>query len=60
MKTQNVYGVEMTELENMIFSKWVSNNGIAMNTKTIEERRKITSDWLSSEQNNILNHDTDN
>lgn len=55
MKMENVYGVEMTELENMIFSKWVSNNGIAMNTKTIEERRIITSDWLlnTREQNNL-------
>lgn len=56
MKTTNVYGVEMTELENMIFSKWVSNNGIAMNTKTTEGRREITSDWLlnTRERNNLL------
>lgn len=48
MKKLNVYGVELTELENMMFSKWVSNEGIAMNTKTEEERMQITSDWLNT------------
>jgi hypothetical protein len=48
MKKLNVYGIELTELENMKFSKWVSNEGIAMNTKTEEERKQITSDWLKS------------
>jgi len=48
MKKLNVYGVELTELENMMFSKWISNNGIAMNTKTEEERKQITTDWLNT------------
>jgi len=48
MRTLNVYGVEMTELENMMFSKWISNQGISMNTKTNEERIEIASDWLLS------------
>jgi hypothetical protein len=47
MKMLNVYGVELTELENMIFSKWVSNEGISMNTKTEIERKEITLNWLN-------------
>jgi hypothetical protein len=47
MKKLNVYGVELTELENMIFSKWVSNEGISMNSKTVEERKQITINWLN-------------
>ena len=45
-KKLKVYGVVMTELENMMFSKWVSNEGIAMNTKSEDEQTKITSDWM--------------
>ena len=45
-KELKVYGVVMTELENMMFSKWVSNEGIAMNTKSEDEQTKITSDWM--------------
>ncbi len=50
MKKLNVYGVEMTELENMMFSKWVSNNSISMNTKTEYERYEITLAWLEQQQ----------
>lgn len=46
MKKLNAYGVEMTELENMMFSKYVSNNNIAMNTLTESERTKLTQEWL--------------
>lgn len=47
MKKLDVYGVEMTELENMMFSKWISNEGIAMNTKTEIERKEIALNWLT-------------
>ena len=53
MKKEIVYGVEMTSLENMIFSKYVSNNNIAMNTKTINERTEITLNWLKNERNKV-------
>ena len=36
----------MTSLENMMFSKYVSNNNIAMNTKTEIEREEIALSWL--------------
>jgi len=49
MKKLNVYGVEMTELENMMFSKWVLNNSIAMNTKNENERYEITLAWLEKQ-----------
>ena len=39
----------MTELENMQFSKWISNEGIAMNTKTEAERTELTQFWLNSQ-----------
>ena len=41
MKTYNVYGVEMTSLEEMRFSKHLDNERIAMNTFYKEERKKI-------------------
>jgi len=52
MEKLNIYGVELTELENMMFSKWISNNGIAMSTKTEEERTHITSEWLNIKLDN--------
>lgn len=52
MKTEIVYGVEMTEIENMIFSKFLSNNGIAMNTMTESQRTECTQLWLN--QNRII------
>jgi predicted transcriptional regulator len=47
-KTKLVYGVEMTSLEEMHFAKFLANKGIAMNTKTKEERYSITKEWLDS------------
>ena len=48
VRTQIVYGVKMTSLENMAFSKYVSNNNIAMNTKIEKERTHITLNWLNN------------
>jgi len=45
-KTEMVYGVKMTSLENMIFSKYLSNNNISMNTKLESDRTQTTLDWL--------------
>lgn len=46
-KSVEVYGIEMTSLQEIMFSKYLSNNGIAMNTKTKEERTKIVLEWLN-------------
>lgn len=46
MKTKNVYNVEMTSIQEMLFSKHIRNNGIAMNTKTAKEREDFTIKWL--------------
>lgn len=48
MKNVIVYGVEMTSFQEMIFQKYISNAGIAMNTKFIEQRAAITKEWLKS------------
>lgn len=45
-KTKPVYGVEMTSLEEMRFAKYIANDGIAMNTKTKEERYLIAKEWF--------------
>lgn len=42
----NHYGIEMTSLESQNFEKWLSSSNIAMNTKTVEERKKVASGWL--------------
>lgn len=46
MKKTLVYGIEMTSLEQMTSSKFLSANGIAMNTKTAEERERLALEWL--------------
>jgi len=47
-KTIDRYGVQLTTEQGMILSKYLSNKGIAMNTKTPDERKKIVLDWLKS------------
>lgn len=38
-----VHGVQLTSLQEMLFSKWINNNNIAMNTLTSEQRTaKVT------------------
>lgn len=46
IKTVDVYGLKMSSLEEMMFSKYIRENGIAMNTKTADERLAIALDWL--------------
>jgi len=46
MKYVDVYGVKLTPIENMKFSKYCSNNGLAMNTKTVDERKELVIKWL--------------
>jgi len=53
MKTETVYGVQMTSLQNMMFSKYVSNNNIAMNTHTEAERTRITQEWLDNNKSSM-------
>lgn len=56
-KTVDVYGVQLTTMQEMLFSKYMANNNIAMNTKKPDERKKIVNDWLNSltEYNEALN-----
>jgi len=46
MTTYPTYGVEMTSLEQMAFFKFISNNNIAMNTKTADDRERLALEWL--------------
>ena len=55
MKTYSVYGVKMTSLQELIFSKYINNCNIAMNTKTAEERQEIAKKWLESQ--NVEDHE---
>jgi hypothetical protein len=55
MKTYNVYGVEMTSLEEMRFSKYLDNEKIAMNTFYKDERKKIAENWLNEYRRYVLN-----
>lgn len=43
----DVFGIKMTSLEQMRFSKYLENNRIAMNTLYKEERKNITENWLN-------------
>lgn len=48
MKKTDVYGVKMTSLEEMRFSKHLDNKGIAMNTFYKEQRAEIAKKWLNN------------
>lgn len=47
MKKVLVFGVEMTGIQQMAFDKYLSNNSIAMNTITREERTQLAQKWLN-------------
>lgn len=51
MKKLDVYGVEMTSLQEMKFSKYIENNRIAMNTYYKEQRKQIAKKWLNEVYN---------
>ena len=54
MKKVNVYGVELTEIENMEFSIYKENSSLpAMNTITAEQRKKIVLEWKEKHQRNF-------
>ena len=47
MKKVNVYGVEMTSIQEMKFSQFLNKGDTqAMNTLTKEERFQFTDNWL--------------
>ncbi len=52
LNTEIVYGVKMTSLQNMMFSKYIANNSIAMNTKSEQERKELTQNWLNKWKEN--------
>lgn len=45
---QKIYGVKMTSLQEMQFSKFRNENGIAMNMLTEAERLELTQNWLNN------------
>ena len=45
---QVVFGVKMTELQEMYFGKYVQTLEFGMNTKTKEERTEIALNWLNN------------
>lgn len=46
MKTVNVYGVEMTSIQEMKYSQFLNKGDTpAMNTLTKEERFEVTKKW---------------
>ena len=47
MKKLDVFGVKMTSLQEMKFSKYLENNRIAMNTFYKEQRTEIAKKWLN-------------
>jgi hypothetical protein len=47
-KLLSIYGVVMTQLQAMQFQKYISNNHIAMNTKTSDERKATAQEWLDN------------
>lgn len=51
-KLINVYGVQMSQVEEMAFAKYRSNNNIAVNTMTEDERLALTLNWLEQYLNN--------
>lgn len=51
MRKIDVFGVEMTSLQEMRFSKYLENNRIAMNTYYKEQRTEIAENWLNEEVN---------
>ena len=48
MKKRNVFGIELTSLQGMRFSKYLDNNRIAMNTLQPKERTEVVKNWLQS------------
>jgi len=48
----NVYGILMSSTEEQAFAKYRSENQIAMNTKTPDERLALTLNWLEKHLSN--------
>ena len=48
----DVYGVMMTSIQEMMFAKWRAINGVAMNTLTEVERKKLSEEWLKNHFDN--------
>ena len=45
-KKLDVYGVEMTPIQEIVFMKWCSNNGVAMNTLDKSQRQEVAKMFL--------------
>ena len=55
MKKYIVHGVELTSIQEMVFNKWCSNNGVAMNTLTPEQRKEVVEMFLRQAEQRIKN-----
>ena len=50
MKKVNVYGVEMTSIQQTKFSQFLNKGDVpAMNTLTEKERTELTKKWLNNQ-----------
>ena len=47
VKTIEVYGVKLTGIQEMMFSKYISERGISMNTLQPNERTRVVKEWLA-------------
>jgi len=47
-KNVEVFGITMTSHNQMMFDKWIASKGIAMNTKTKQERTDIVKEFLAT------------
>ena len=52
MRRYNVFGIKLTSLQNMWFSKYLDNEGIAMNTLQPKERTEVVENWLKERLKN--------
>lgn len=51
VETVNVYGVQLTELQEMKFSEWLNTTKrVAPNTISKEERRQLVYEWLEMQE----------
>lgn len=47
MKKVNVYGVEMTSIQEMMFAKFREQKGVSMNTLNSSQRTQLAEEFLN-------------
>lgn len=53
-KYVNCYGVFVSEIENMMFSKYISNQGLAMNTFNEKDRKMCVTSFLCNRSMGVI------